>query len=112
MTAQQSLATDFFWFIAIGTVLFWAGVWIVKLVRTTRIEDAYPTPPPAPHTCQIGDCSKPAVAIYDKHPAGSIYVCDRHDRAVNQWVGPYGRAVPVYDQDLDGTDLQQWEAEL
>ncbi len=111
MTPQQDVAGMLFWLLIILTAMVWAGIFIAKLVRLDRIEDAYPTQK-QPAVCQIGKCGKPAVAIYDKHPSGSIYVCDRHDRAVAGWAGPYGRDVP-YDQELaPGTDLQLWEKEL
>jgi hypothetical protein len=109
MTPQQDMATYLFWFLIILTAMVWAGIWIAHMIKSTRIEDAYPTPPAGPHTCQIGKCGKRATTTFDRHPAGSIHVCPAHDQAVQGWVGPYGRDVP-YNQETDVTEFEgEWK---
>jgi len=110
MTAQQGIAGDLAWFLVILTVLVWVGIWIAKLVRTTRIEDAYPQQPP--DTCQLQRCRRPATHKYDAHPSGQIlYICTRHAAGVGEWIG-HDTERP-FDQDLaPGTDLHAWEEEL
>jgi len=49
--------------------------------------------------CQIGDCREPAYSIYDRHPAGWIWVCRSHDAQVQAWVGPHGHVVSIEQED-------------
>ena len=100
---QQSLAGDLFTFLVVLTLLTWAiatATWWIRKRRTARRT--------ARHTChcQIGDCTQPAVATYDKHPSGTIRVCASHDQRI-QRMAPATQA--VYDQQ---SDLALWEREV
>jgi len=108
MTTQQALAGDFFWFITIITILFWAGLWVAHAIRHDRLS-TMPNPAPEqpePHECTVTGCHQPATHQW---PTGithvDYYACEGHTPTVRSWAGPY-------DQELNGTDLQQWEAEL
>jgi len=115
MTLQQDLATDLFWFLIILIALCWLSIWAGHAIRTDRI-DQMPNPAPDTdnHECSISGCHQPATHQW---PTGitsvDYYACTGHTPTVRQWAGPYDRTIEtVYNQDLDHTDLQQWEAEL
>jgi hypothetical protein len=114
MTLQQDLATDFLWFIAILTALFWAGIGVAYLIRHDRI-DAMPEPQPdhdEPHECNITGCHQAATHAFPTGiPNVPYYACTGHTPTVRQWAGPYDHDVP-YDQQFDGTDLGRWEQEM
>jgi len=65
---------------------------IVVVAENLRDRDEAPTPDPDPALdsshCQIGDCREVAWSVYDKHPAGWLWVCRGHDAMVQAWVGP------------------------
>lgn len=104
----QSLATDLAWFLILAIAAVWVWVLATKWFRHCRGRAATTMADPMPRRgCQIGGCGKPPVAIFDRHPAGAIYVCAGHEAAVQGWVGPYGRDVP-FDQD---TDVSAFERE-
>jgi hypothetical protein len=111
MSAQQSLAGDFFWFIAILTILFWAGVWVAYIVRHDRIEQMPDPQQPQPHECNITGCHRPAATAFPTGVTGcTYYACTGHTPMVRNWIGPYDHDVP-YDQELDTIDLALWELE-
>jgi uncharacterized iron-regulated membrane protein len=106
MTPQQDMAGMLAWLLIILTAMVWAGVWIAKLVRDSRIEDAYPTPEP-PEVCQLQRCKRPATHKYDAHPSGQVlYICEAHAAGVTRWIGE-GTERP-YDQQ---TDVSEFEGE-
>ena len=115
--APPLLADWFTWpFVAavILVALIWYAIWVIRAIKQDRL-DTMPDPQPEePHTCQIGDCPRPGTNTYDRHPSGVLHVCDMHATRIQRWTGPPTNrpAEHVYDQDMDGTDLQQWEAEL
>jgi hypothetical protein len=61
-----------------------------------------PEPEPARDSshCQIGDCHEPAWSVYDRHPAGWLWVCRGHDAIVQEWTGAFRRvrSIEPFDQ--------------
>lgn len=105
MTLQQSLAGDLFWGVVNAIVLVWVAVGVRALIRRVRARRRAPT-----DHCQIGDCTWPAVATYDKHPSGTIRICASHDQRI-QRIAPTTQA--VYNQDLNpGSDMALWDREM
>jgi hypothetical protein len=113
MTLQQDLATDLFWFLIIFIALVWAGIGAAYLIRTDRIEDAYPNPQPEPpHECSISGCHQAATHAFPTGVTNVDYLaCEGHTPTVRQWAGPYDHDLP-YNQNLDVIDLALWETEL
>ena len=108
MTLQQSLAGDLFWGVVNAIVLVWVAVGVLALIQRVRrrrtARDA--------STCQIGACRGAPYAIYGRHPAGAIIVCQGHAEDLQAAVRRR-RDEAVYDQDLDpGTDLALWDREM
>ena len=102
---------DLFWFLVALTVCVWLGIWVGHVIRKDRL-DNMPEPAPEPRECNITGCHQAATNAFPTGVTGcTYYACTGHTNMVRDWAGPYDHDMP-YDQDLDGTDLQQWEAEL
>jgi len=113
MTLQQSLAGDLFWGVVNAIVLVWVAVGVLALIRRVRMVRMVRDRRRAPKAhCQIGACSGAPYAIYGRHPAGAIIVCQWHAQDI-QAQARRRRDEAVYDQDLDpGTDLALWDREM
>jgi len=106
-----------YWWLILGCIaLVCLAILTVNIVRVWEEDDAAnkaaQDKQPQPHECNITGCHQPATNAFPTGiPDVPYYACTGHTPMVRQWAGPYDHDVP-YDQQLDGTDLQQWEAEL
>jgi hypothetical protein len=58
------------------------------------------------HHCRVAGCPRPGTNNMRWSNGHQLWVCDHHV------VGLILRGDQVYDQQLDGTDLGQWEREM